>query len=44
MDISETAEASGLQIGRSTQTTNSVNEIKLVFKVNITSCSWPKVI
>ena len=42
MDISETAAASGLKIGRYRH--NSVNESKLVFKVKVISCPWPKVI
>ena len=36
MAISETAAASGLK------STNSVNESKLVFKVKVISCPWPK--
>ena len=42
MDISETAAASGMKIGR--YRTYSVNESKLVFKVKVISCPWPKVI
>ena len=42
MDISETAAASGLKIGRYKQL---IQKMKLlVFKVKVTSCPWPKVI
>ena len=44
MDISETVAAIGLKIPKYIQTTNLVNESKLVFKVKVISCPWPKVI